>query len=96
MSVCKGKMRPIGLTLKREYKKYPIRGHELMLIHACEDCRYISINRIAADDSTEVLLAVFESSAEMEEIMRSALSTSQIVLLKPSQLGLVLQLLGIK
>lgn len=63
LSACKGKMKPIGLTMKKSRNKYQLspRG-ELMLIHRCVDCDTVSINRIAADDDPETVLAVFHSS----------------------------------
>jgi hypothetical protein len=65
LSACKGQMRPIGLTLKLGRNKYRHEaGGELMLIHHCSDCGTLSINRIAADDDAETLLAVFRSSIE--------------------------------
>lgn len=33
-----------------------------MLIHACEECKALSINRIAADDDPHRLMNVFEGS----------------------------------
>ena len=65
LSACKGKMKPIGLTLKLGRNKYRRdSGGELMLIHQCMDCNSLSINRIAADDDASTLLAVFHSSIE--------------------------------
>jgi hypothetical protein len=65
LSACKGQMRPIGLTLKMGRNKYRREsGGELMLIHQCVDCGTLSINRIAADDDAETILAVFEFSIE--------------------------------
>ena len=63
LSACKAPMRPIGLTMKTGRNKYrrDARG-ELMLIHQCTECRTLSINRIAADDDTETLIAVFQES----------------------------------
>jgi len=63
LSACKATMRPIGLTMKKGRNKYQqeARG-ELMLIHECTDCQTFSINRIAADDDPDTLLAVFEAS----------------------------------
>ena len=37
-----------------------------MLIHACEGCGTISINRIAADDDPETVLAIFQSSLKID------------------------------
>lgn len=63
LSACKGQMRPIGLTLKIGRNKYQrdARG-ELMLVHECVDCGTLSINRIAADDDSSTILAVFQAS----------------------------------
>ena len=58
-AVCQGGMEPIGLTLKREGIS---RYGELMLIHICKSCEKVSINRIAADDSTSEIMRVFEES----------------------------------
>jgi len=68
LSACKGGMRPIGLALKKRRKKYnPENSGELMLIHQCEECGKLSINRIAADDMSEILYEVFRaSSTEIE------------------------------
>lgn len=64
LSACKGQMRPIGLTLKKGRNKYQRdpRG-ELMLVHECVDCGALSINRIAADDDSSTILAVFQASS---------------------------------
>jgi hypothetical protein len=60
-------MKPIGLTLKRSRNKYQLESRgELMLIHACEGCGTISINRIAADDDPETVLAIFQSSLDID------------------------------
>lgn len=63
-SECWGGMLPIGLTLKREGFA---RFGELMLIHVCQTCLKISINRIAADDSTDEIMTVFKNSQELSE-----------------------------
>jgi len=58
-------MKPIGLTMKNGRNKYRLdkRG-ELMLIHQCIECGTLSINRIAADDDSSTILAVFQASVE--------------------------------
>jgi len=63
LSACKAPMKPIGLTMKRGRNKYQreARG-ELMLIHECAECRTLSINRIAADDDSATVFAVFQES----------------------------------
>lgn len=70
LSACKAPMKPIGLTLKKGRNKYQreARG-ELMLIHECVECRTLSINRIAADDDSATVIAVFhESLARSNEL----------------------------
>ena len=37
-----------------------------MLVHICTDCNSISINRIAADDDPESVLAVYHSSLDVD------------------------------
>jgi len=56
-------MKPVGLTMKRSRNKYRLeqRG-ELMLVHGCIECKALSINRIAADDDPETVIAVFQES----------------------------------
>jgi len=74
LSSCKGAMRPIGLTLKKVRKKYGgTQSGELMVIHQCVDCRAFSINRIAADDGTDILADVFLASQEAGNRIRADL-----------------------
>ena len=66
LSACKAPMKPVGLTMKIGRNKYQRDGGgELMLIHQCTDCGTLSINRIAADDDSEIVLAVFEASLRL-------------------------------
>jgi hypothetical protein len=63
LSACKGRMKPIGLTMKRSRNKYQLAARgELMLIHECTECGALSINRIAADDDSESILLIFRDS----------------------------------
>jgi hypothetical protein len=65
LSACKALMVPVGLTFKHSWDKYAPNNHgELMLVHRCVDCGEFSINRIAADDNTEILLTVFRNTAK--------------------------------
>jgi hypothetical protein len=49
--------------MKKSRNKYQSEARgELMLIHQCTGCDSLSINRIAADDVPEAILAVFEDS----------------------------------
>ena len=65
---CGGTMQPVGLTFKgEETDKYgrPRQG-EIMIIHQCEECGRLSINRLAADDNLTEVQKVFDRSMAME------------------------------
>jgi len=81
LSACKAPMRPVGLTLKRRHKKYAAGSGELMLVHLCTVCGRVSINRIAADDDTESILAVYQDAIDSPPPISLALSTQGITLL---------------
>ncbi|HUE99584.1 MAG TPA: RNHCP domain-containing protein [Anaerolineales bacterium] len=83
LSACKAPMKPIGLTMKMGRNKYQrdSRG-ELMLIHQCTECRTLSINRIAADDDSGTLMAVFHESLVLGHQMYSLCQEYGILNLK--------------
>lgn len=96
LSACKARMRPMALTLKKTGKKYnqPNQG-EMMLIHLCDECGKLSINRIAADDDLETVLEIFEGSRKLDVEMKSLLSQAGITILEAEDNRLVQeQLLG--
>ena len=80
---CRGDMEPIGLTFKKEgFDKYgKSRQGELMVIHQCQDCGQISINRLAADDDPQIVLKIFEESKKLEEETLAKLGEERIRLL---------------
>ena len=83
LSACKASMKPIGLTMKRGRNKYQrdARG-ELMLVHQCTECRTLSINRIAADDDSETVMAVFQASLTFDHQMYMQCQENGILMLK--------------
>jgi hypothetical protein len=89
-------MRPVGLTLKKNRNKYQSGpGGELMLIHECEDCRTLSINRIAADDDSATILSIFEKSLSCGASLPSRMISQGILLLTEEHAQLVhVRLLG--
>lgn len=89
MSACKGRMQPVGLALKRNRNKYKYDSGELMVIHACQECSHVSLNRIAADDSAETLLAIFENTSLLTVNVRSRLQIAHITWLTQDKKGLV-------
>ena len=82
LSACKAPMRPIGLTMKPGHNKYVPCGGELMLVHSCEGCGRLSINRIAADDDAQTLVGIFSSSSALSFGIRKILLASGIRLLE--------------
>ena len=64
-SECLGLMEPIGLTFKKEgVDKYgKERRGEIMLVHQCEKCGKVSINRLAGDDEAKRVMEVFEQGS---------------------------------
>lgn len=54
-SECHGSMKPIGICLKTD-------GGEIMIIHDCQKCGKLNINRISAEDSEQSIMnLLFES-----------------------------------
>jgi hypothetical protein len=90
LSACKAGMQPVGLTLKRQAKKYAAVGQgELMLVHQCIDCGQFSINRIAADDDAEGILKIFEASQRLSHEVLGRLNQKGIQILTEGQRQLV-------
>jgi len=87
-SECQQGMKPIGLTFKQEgHDKYgKLKQGELMLIHECQGCDKLSINRIAADDDTNAVLEVFELSKNLDPERMEAIEQQQIRLLGENDL----------
>lgn len=82
LSACKAPMQPVALALKRTLKKYAQPGQgEIMLVHLCQECGKASLNRIAADDDSEAVLGIFESSQTLDVKTWSLLNCSGITLL---------------
>ncbi len=96
LSACKGTMQPIGLTVKHSQKKYAAGGRgELMLIHSCNECGKLSINRLAADDSADEIYAVFRWSLDMEQCLSSAVASCGIQALgQGDEADVLVQLFG--
>ena len=83
LSACKSRMRPMALTLKKTGKKYYHSNQgEMMLIHLCDECGKLSINRIAADDDIETVLEIFERSRKLDANMKSLLARAGITILE--------------
>ena len=73
LCACKELMAPVGLTLKKSRDKYTRHPQgELMLVHRCQACGDLSINRIAADDDPLKILALVEQKpADTDQLQRT-------------------------
>ena len=89
LSACKSPMKPIGLTTKATNKKYGTGRGELMLIHLCTDCESLSINRIAADDDTQTIFAIFTSAMSLDVLVQRRLQVEDIRLLGEAEREMV-------
>lgn len=96
LSACKAAMQPVGLTLKRANKKYEAqKSGELMLVHRCNECGKLSLNRLAADDDPETVLETFKASLVLDEHTRAALAENDIRTLQMSDFHILrLRLFG--
>jgi hypothetical protein len=90
LSACKAPMSPIGLTMKKSRNKYQrdLRG-ELMLVHQCTDCGTLSINRIAADDDSETVLAVYQESLRLGQYIHALCREQGILLLSEHDIDVI-------
>jgi DNA-directed RNA polymerase subunit RPC12/RpoP len=90
LSTCRGRMEPLGLTVKHTLKRYQSEKQgELMLIHRCVACGKLSINRIAGDDNTLLLNDLFLRTQRMPQALAARLSAQGILPLKPRDITLV-------
>ena len=90
LSACKALMRPVGLTLKQGRKKYLCESRgELMVVHQCTDCETLSINRIAADDDSETVMAAFQESLVLGYQIHSICQKNGIMVLKEDDVEIV-------
>lgn len=74
---CHGGMKPIALTFKHEGAG---RQGEIMLVHECTWCGIVSINRIASDDDSAIILSIFNKSA-LDHTLLGVLAKQGIVML---------------
>jgi hypothetical protein len=76
-AACGGAMKPIGLTFKHEGVS---KIGEIMLIHRCERCGKLSINRIARDDPENAIMQTYQDSLRLDKVSREQLLDQGIYL----------------
>jgi hypothetical protein len=99
LAECRGGMKPIGLTFKKEGRdKYgKIKQGELMLVHECQGCGRISVNRIAGDDDPKTVLEILAESQKLNKDKEELLTANGIVLIpKEEKEKVMVQLFGKK
>lgn len=82
LNACRSDMRAIGLAWKKSRNKYGSANGEIMIIHVCEGCNGLSINRVAADDDHQKLENLFRSTIWMEKSRKQFLRDSGIQLME--------------
>ncbi|NCC21599.1 MAG: RNHCP domain-containing protein [Alphaproteobacteria bacterium] len=82
-SNCHGGMAPVGLAFARKGadKFGRPRTGDVMLVHVCQSCRAVNLNRIAGDDCPEAIMAVFTRSLGLAASDRERLASQGAVLL---------------
>jgi hypothetical protein len=93
LAACKGSMQPVGLTFKQISKRYGVAYGELMLVHRCTECGKLSINRIAADDDAETMLAIYQDSHRLSRHVCAELEAAGIQTLTAADVTKVSDLL---
>ncbi len=82
MNACRGSMQAIGLAWKSSPNKYGTTNGELMIVHRCDECDAVSINRIDADDNLQKLEVLFDETISTEKIQKEKLWNKGIRLLE--------------
>ncbi len=68
-----------------------------MLVHECQGCGRISVNRIAGDDDPKAVLGVLAESQKLNKDKKESLTASGIVLVaKEEEEKVMVQLFGKK
>lgn len=92
-SACGGCMEPIGVTLKHEgqdkYGKEKL--GDVMLVHRCETCHAININRVAADDPEDLIMRVFDISNTLPQATLDELAVQNISLITEKEKPLLME-----
>lgn len=60
-----------------------------MLIHECIECKTLSINRIAADDDSAMVMAVFQESFALDQHMHALCQENGIAILNAEDVEIV-------
>ena len=91
LCACKCLMVPVGLTIKRSRDKYTrYRSGELMIVHRCQGCGGLAINRVAADDDPDKLISILKEQRE-QKVLENHCRQQGINLLNREDMSLVNQ-----
>ncbi len=81
-SSCGARMKPVGLTLKKD--------GELMIVHLCLNCGKISCNRIAGDDNSYSIVQLMNAPIKLDTELIAKLCSSNINLISQEEEPLAL------
>jgi hypothetical protein len=85
-SICHGQMEPVTLSFKPSKKnKYgPEKKGEILLVHLCQTCQQIRLNRIAADDDTNKIINITQNPITKK--IQTLLEKNQITPIKTTDI----------
>ena len=73
-SECHGSMKPFGLSLK-------IDGGEVMIIHICQKCEKLNINRISSEDDEQAIMNIFYESQNLNDDLLKNIKNNGLILI---------------
>jgi DNA-directed RNA polymerase subunit RPC12/RpoP len=76
-SNCRSLMKPVALAWKG--------GGEITLVHLCLGCNDLNYNRISAEDNTEMILGVYETSKSLDSEIIKIINDKEIKLITPDE-----------
>ncbi|MBD3300114.1 MAG: RNHCP domain-containing protein [Candidatus Moranbacteria bacterium] len=96
LSRCQSLMRPTGLTFKKikpdKYRRN--KKGELMIIHKCQKCDKLSINRLAWDDNNKKIFDLFEKSLQLNVRESELISKQGIEIIEKADEDEILSQIG--
>ena len=83
-SECDGEMTPMALTFMQEgFDKYGRqRQCEVMVVHLCNKCKEVSINRLTGDDDDGEVLRLFSKTLTLSPDIKAKLKKDDIIVLE--------------
>ncbi len=82
-SECHASMKPLGISLKKD-------GGEVMIIHDCQKCGKLNINRISAEDDERTIMNLFFQSRKLDTKLFKKIRDNGLILVDDEKILLTL------